>query len=158
MALDRIDIKIIETLQRHGRLTNQSLAEHVNLSPSACLERHKRLEKQGYLKGYTAEVDFEKIAPHSITIVEITLKKHHSEDFQRFENAIIKIPEVVECCAVGGGIDYMLKFISHDITHYQDMMDQLLDSDAGIDRYFSYFVTREIKNSPYPVDRFIKRN
>ncbi|MGM0421503.1 MAG: Lrp/AsnC family transcriptional regulator [Pseudomonadota bacterium] len=154
MALDKIDIKIIETLQRYGRLTNQRLAEHVNLSPSACLERHKKLDQEGYIRGYLADIDFEKITPHSTIMVEITLKKHHSEDFQRFENVVIKLPEIIECYAVGGGIDYIVKFISHDINHYQQMMDQLLNSNAGIDRYFTYFVTRQIKKTPYPVDRF----
>lgn len=154
MALDKIDIKIIETLQRYGRLTNQRLAEHVNLSPSACLERHKKLDQEGYIRGYLADIDLEKITSHSTIMVEITLKKHHSEDFQRFENVVIKLPEIVECYAVGGGIDYIVKFISHDINHYQQMMDQLLNSNAGIDRYFTYFVTRQIKKTPYPVDRF----
>jgi len=155
MALDKKDIKIIETLQRYGRLSNQRLAEQVNLSPSACLERHKKLDHEGYIRGYIADVDFEKITPHSTIMVEITLKKHHSEDFQRFENVVIKLPEIIECYAVGGGIDYIIKFISHDINHYQQMMDQLLDSNAGIDRYFTYFVTRQIKKTPYPVDRFV---
>ena len=155
MTLDKRDIKIIETLQRYGRLSNQKLAEAVNLSPSACLERHKKLEQHGYLRGYGAVIDFEKITPYSATLVEITLKKHRSEDFQRFENAVIKIPEIVECYAVGGGIDYVVKFISRDINHYQAMMDRLLNSQAGIDRYFTYFITRQIKNTPYPVERFI---
>ena len=154
MALDKIDIKIIETLQRHGRMTKQDLAAQVNLSPSACLERHKRLEQDGYIKGYKADIAFEKIAPYSATIVEINLKQHRSEDFQRFENVVISIPEIVECYAVGGGIDYVLKFISHDIEHYQEMIDKLLNSHAGIDRYFTYFITRQIKKTPYPVSRF----
>ena len=155
MTLDKIDIKIIETLQRHGRMTKQDLAAQVNLSPSACLERHKRLEQEGYIKGYKADIAFEKIAPYSETIVEINLKQHRSEDFQRFENVVISIPEIVECYAVGGGIDYVLKFISRDIEHYQEMIDKLLNSNAGIDRYFTYFVTRQIKKTPYPVSRFI---
>lgn len=158
MALDKIDIKIIETLQRHGRLTKQKLAEAVNLSPSACLERHKKLEEDGYIKGYKADIAFEKIAPYSATIVEITLKQHRSEDFQRFENAVVSMPEIVECYAVGGGIDYIIKFISRDIEHYQDMIDQLLNGNAGIDKYFTYFVTRQIKKSPYPVGRFTMKN
>ena len=158
MKLDKIDLKIIETLQRHGRMTNQQLAEEVSLSASACLERHKKLEKSGVIRRYGAEVALDKIAPYSAVLVEVTLKNHLSEDFQRFENAIIRIPEIVECYAVGGGIDYVVKFIARSIEHYQNMMDRLLDDDVGIDKYFTYFVTRQIKRTPYPVSRFVQDN
>lgn len=158
MKLDKIDLKIIETLQRQGRITNQQLAEQVALSPSACLERHKKLEKEGIIRSYGAEIALEKIAPYSAVLVEITLKNHLSEDFARFENAMIRMPEVIDCYAVGGGIDYIVKFIARDIEHYQAMMDRLLEDDIGIDRYFTYFITRRIKNTPYPVTRFLKSN
>lgn len=157
MALDKIDLKIIETLQRDGRITKQSLAEEISLSPSACLERHKRLEKKGYIRGYNADIAMEKIVPYSAVWVEISLKSHRSEDFQRFENEIIKLPEIVECHAVGGGVDYIVKFVARDIEHYQAMMDSLLDSDVGIDRYFTYITTRQIKKTPYPVYRFVQK-
>ncbi|MBL4803610.1 MAG: Lrp/AsnC family transcriptional regulator [Alphaproteobacteria bacterium] len=156
MKPDKIDFKIIETLQRHGRMTNKELAEHVSLSPSACLERHKRLEQEGILHSYGAQVALEKITPYSAVLVEVTLKNHLSADFQRFENAIIKIPEIVECYAVGGGIDYVLKFVARSIEHYQQMMEQLLNDDIGIDRYFSYFITQQVKKTPYPVSRFVQ--
>ena len=157
IKLDKIDIKIIETLQRSGRMTNQQLAEHVSLSASACLERHKKLEKAGVIKSYGAEIAMEKIVPYSGVLVEITLKNHLSEDFQRFENAMIKLPEVVDCYAVGGGIDYIVKFICRDIEHYQNIMDQLLNDNIGIDKYFTYFITRQIKKIPYPVSRFTQK-
>ncbi len=156
MERDKIDFKIVETLQRYGRMTNKELAAHISLSPSACMERRKKLEQDGIIRGYGAEIAFEKIAPYSAVLVEITLKKHLSEDFQRFENAVIKMPEIVECYAVGGGIDYILKIIARDIEHYQSMIETLLENNIGIKRYFSYFITGQIKKSPYPVSRFIR--
>ncbi|MAE50533.1 MAG: AsnC family transcriptional regulator [Micavibrio sp.] len=158
MKLDKIDLKILETLQRHGRITNQELAQHISLSPSACMERHKKLEKEGIIRSYGAEVALEKIAPYSAVLVEVTLKNHLSVDFQRFENAMIRLPEVVDCYAVGGGIDYIVKFIARNIEHYQEMMDRILDDDIGIDRYFTYFITRQIKKTAYPVSRFTQDN
>lgn len=156
MEHDKLDFKIIETLQRHGRIKNKELAERISLSPSACMERHNKLEQEGIIRGYSADVAFEKIAPYTAVLVEITLKKHLSEDFQRFENAIIKMPEIVECYAVGGGIDYVMKFIARDIEHYQNMIEELLNDNIGIKRYFSYFITGQVKKSPYPVSRFAR--
>lgn len=153
MKLDKIDLKIIEALQRDGRIKKQALAEQVSLSPSACLERLKRLEKEGYIRGYTADVAMEKIVPYSAVLVEITLKNHRVEDFRCFEGAIATVPEIVECYAVGGGIDYIVKFIVRSIEHYQNLMDELLANDLGIDRYFSYFITKQTKKTPYPISR-----
>lgn len=150
MKPDKIDLKIIAALQRDGRMTKQKLADHVALSPSACLERLKRLEKEGYIRGYAAEVAVEKIVPYSAVLVEITLKNHKVDDFRRFESAIADVPEIVECYAVGGGIDYIVKFIVRSIEHYQELMDSLLAGDLGIDRYFSYFITKQTKKTPYP--------
>ena len=91
-------------------------------------------------------------------LVEVTLKNHLSEDFARFENAMISCPEVVDCYAVGGGIDYIVKFITRDIEHYQNLIDELLESNIGIDKYFTYFITRQVKKSPYPVSRFAQQS
>ncbi len=154
MKLDKIDLKIIEALQADGRLTKQKLAEAVSLSPSACIERLKRLEKEGFIRGYHADIAMEKLVPYSAVLVEITLKNHRGEDFRRFESAIADIPEIVECYAVGGGIDYIVKFVARSIEDYQKQIDWLLDSDVGIDRYFSYFITKQAKKTPYPVTRF----
>ncbi len=155
MKLDKIDLKIIETLQQDGRMTKQNLADAVALSPSACLERLKKLEQSGYIRGYQAIVAVEKLVPYSAVLVEITLENHRAEDFRKFEHAIGNIPEIVECYAVGGGIDYIVKFVTRSIEHYQEIMDGLLDSGIGIDRYFSYFITKQTKKTPYPVSRLL---
>ena len=155
--LDAIDLKILATLQTEGRITKLALAERVNLSPTPCWERLKRLEKAGFIKGYRGEIDLAKLGGATTVLVEITLKQHRFEDFEIFERATRKIPEIVECLATGGGIDYMLKIVISDIDAYQRLMDELLTAGIGIDRYFTYVVTRTVKSAAQPpVEVFAK--
>jgi Lrp/AsnC family transcriptional regulator of ectoine degradation len=148
--LDAIDLKILATLQTQGRITKAALAEAVNLSPTPCWERLKRLEQSGLIRGYHAEIDLEKLGAVATILVESVLKQHRYDDFQRFETAIRKVDEVVECYATGGGIDYLLKVTAPDIDTYQRLVDRLLIAEIGIDRYFTYIVTRVVKASFQP--------
>lgn len=151
--LDAIDVRILAALQREGRLTRQALADRVNLSPTPCWERLKRLEKAGYVRGYHADIALEKLGALTTVMVEITLKQHRYEDFGRFERHVAAIDEVVECLATGGGIDYLLKVVAPSVDAYQRLIDRLLVADIGIDRYFTYIVTRTVKSAGQaPVD------
>jgi Lrp/AsnC family transcriptional regulator of ectoine degradation len=145
MKLDKIDLKILSALQKDGRMTKLRLAEAVNLSPTACWERLSRLEKNGVIAGYTARINSDKFLRRTTVLVEITLKSHQQADFQRFEAAILKEPAVISCDATGGGIDYMLKVAATDIDDYQRLIDRLLQLDLGIERYFTYVVTKNVK-------------
>ena len=144
--LDSFDLAILQTLQENGRMTKVALAEAVHLSPSPCLERLKKLEKAGYISGYRAIVNLRKIAPVTQVHVEVTLTNHQAADFRRFEAAVMDIPEIVECAATGGGVDYMLKLVVRDVDAYQRLMDRLLDAGIGIDRCFGYIVTKPVKS------------
>lgn len=146
LKLDAIDLKILTELQANGQLSKVKLAEAIGLSVSPCWERVKKLEKTGIIKGYRAVIDVNKVVRHATILVEVTLKQHRSEDFQRFERAIAEMPEVVECYAIGGGADYVMKIMAPDIDRYQRMIDDMLVSDIGIDRYFTYIVTKNVKN------------
>lgn len=155
--LDAIDLKILATLQKQGRITKLALAEQVSLSPTPCWERLKRLEKAGFIKGYRAEIDLAKLGGTTTVLVEVTLKQHRFEDFETFERAVRKVPEIVECLATGGGIDYLLKIVTSDIDAYQRLMDELLTAGIGIDRYFTYVVTRQVKSAAQPpIELFAK--
>jgi Lrp/AsnC family transcriptional regulator of ectoine degradation len=156
--LDAIDLKILATLQARGRITKVALAEAVNLSPTPCWERLKRLEKAGIIKGYHAEIDLERLGTATTLLVEVILKQHRYEDFQRFEAAMRRVDEVIECYATGGGIDYLLKVVSPDIDTYQRLIDRLLLAEIGIDRYFTYVVTRTIKTAAQPPVSLIARD
>ena len=155
--LDAIDLKILATLQKEGRITKLALAERVNLSPTPCWERLKRLEKAGFIEGYRADIALAKLGGATTVLVEITLKQHRFEDFEIFERAVRNVPEIVECLATGGGIDYLLKIVTSDIDAYQRLIDELLIAGIGIDRYFTYVVTRTVKSAAQPpVELFAK--
>ena len=145
IKLDRTDLNILAALQRDGRITKLRLAAAVNLSPTACWERLRRLEQARVITGYSVRIDRGKIARESTTLVEVTLKSHTKADFDRFEAAIRDQPEVVACDATGGGFDYLLRVVTRDVAAYQAFMEEMLAKDLGIDRYFSYVVTKHVK-------------
>lgn len=142
MKLDRIDIKILHQLQKNGRITNVELAELVNLSPSPCLMRVKKLQAEGYIEGYSAQINVGKLGQTLTVFTEITLKNHRQVDFARFLNAVKKVDQLMECHLVSGGYDYMLKFVTSGIGEYQEIMEGLTDMDIGIDKYFSFVVLK----------------
>ena len=156
MKLDRFDLAILGVLQSEGRITKLKLAERIGLSPSPCHERVKRLEQAGYIAGYRALIDLDKLVKAATIFVEINLDSHHAGDFQIFETAIHETPEVVECFAIGGGIDYLLKVVAPDLDAYQDLIETLLARDIGIARYFTYVVTKPIKQVPPSLARLLE--
>lgn len=142
MKLDRIDVKILHELQKNGRITNVELAELVNLSPSPCLMRVKKLQAEGYITSYSAQINIGKLGQTLTVFTEVTLKNHRQIDFARFLSAVEKLDSVVECHLVSGGYDYLLKFVTGSIGEYQTIMERLIDMDIGIDKYFSFVVLK----------------
>jgi Lrp/AsnC family transcriptional regulator of ectoine degradation len=146
IKLDATDLRILVAVQTYGRLSKTALAEKVNLSATPCWTRLARLEKAGVISGYHAEIALAKIANVTIVMLNISLKQHRYEDFERFEKRIREIDEIVECIATGGGADYIMKLMVPSIEAYQAIIDKLLIEDIGIDRFFTYIVTRQIKS------------
>jgi len=154
--LDGYDRAILRTLQRDGRITKARLAEQVNLTPSPLWERLRRLEKSGVITGYSARLSLKKLAPVTTVMVELVLKQHRAADFERFEMRVRETPEIVDCQATGGGVDYIMKIVVRDIDAYQRLMDELLKDDLQIERYFSYVVTKPVKeNAELPLDTLL---
>ncbi|MER8993429.1 Lrp/AsnC family transcriptional regulator [Mesorhizobium sp. M0145] len=143
--LDPIDLKILDAIQRDGRITKLALAEKVGLSPTPCWMRLRKLEKAGIVSGYHARIAMRAIAPVATVLMEVTLANHRQADFDRFERVIRNIPEIIACWSVGGGVDYLLKVMARDIDAYQRLVDNLLEREIGIDRYFTYIVTKTVK-------------
>ncbi|MBR9908773.1 MAG: Lrp/AsnC family transcriptional regulator [Gammaproteobacteria bacterium] len=157
MKLDRIDINILAELQRNGRITNTDLADAVALSPSPCLTRVKRLEKFGYITSYNAHIALDKLGETATIFTEVTLDDHHRENFARFEQKIKSVDEVIECHLISGGYDYLLKFVTRGIGHYQELIEEILESDFGISKYFSYIVLKSpIVKLHYPLNTLFK--
>ena len=117
IKLDRYDIAILRVLASDGRITKSKLAEEVNLSISPTWERVRKLEESGVIKGYRAELDWVGTLNASRIVVEVTLARHTERDMRRFEEAMQAAPEVVQCYATGGGVDYVLHVVSRDIYH-----------------------------------------
>ncbi len=155
MKLDELDIKILVALQKDGRITKTKLAEKVHLSVSPCHERVKRLEQAGFIQGYRAKVDVDRIVRNSLVFVQVHLKQHRAEDFIKYEEAVCAVPEVIECHALGGLVDYFLKMIANDIHHYQKIIEFLLNSELNIDRYYTHIVTKAVKQTGFPIEELL---
>lgn len=156
-GLDAIDIRILSALQSHGQLSKNSLAEIVSLSPTPCWARLTRLKKEGFIRGFHADIALNRIADFSKVIVTVSLKNHRKSDFDRFESHIRELPEVIECVATGGGMDYVMKVVSPSLSSFQELMESLLSDELGIERYITYIVTRDIKSIPPNLARLIAR-
>ncbi|SLN62308.1 Lrp/AsnC family transcriptional regulator [Oceanibacterium hippocampi] len=146
MKLDAIDLRILSEIQKNGRVAKVALAERVGISATPCWTRLKRLEDSGLIAGYHARLAPRVAGPVTTVLVEVTLTNHRQADFDRFERAVRAIPEIVGCWAVGGGLDYMLQVMTRDIDIYQRLIDELLEREIGIARYFSYIVTKTVKD------------
>jgi Lrp/AsnC family transcriptional regulator of ectoine degradation len=157
LKLDPIDLRILEAIQRDGRITKLALAEKVGLSPTPCWVRLRKLEKAGIVSGYHARIAMRSLAPIAIVMTEVTLGAHRQADFDCFERAIRDVPEIVGCWSLGGGVDYLLKVMTPDIDAYQRLIDSLLERDIGIARYFTYIVTRTVKDEiALPLGRLLQ--
>jgi len=146
IALDAADIRILCAVQKHGRLSKTKLAERVNLSSTPCWTRLARLEKAGLIRGYHADIALGRIKDVFKVVVTVSLSQHRKSDFERFEGYIDGRDEIVECVATGGGMDYVMKVVTPDLSVFQDLMEKLLAAELSIDRYMTYIVTREVKS------------
>ncbi len=150
IKLDERDIRILAALSREGRMSKAALAKEVNLSATPCWERLHRLEKAGVISGYHASIELRHVAAHVSVFVMAELQDHRAATFQMFERAVARHDEIVACWAIGGGFDYLLQVVSRDIDSYQRLIDSLLDSGIGLARYFTYIVTKPVKDSATP--------
>jgi DNA-binding Lrp family transcriptional regulator len=120
--MDIYDIKILEEVQKNGRITNKELADKVNLSTAPCWRRMNALEELGYIKSYTALLNKEKIGLTITAFAHVSLNNHHEKTVAEFDDSIAKWQEVQECHATSGGYDYLLKIITVDMQAYNVFM------------------------------------
>jgi DNA-binding Lrp family transcriptional regulator len=139
--MDSKDRQILRELQGDGRLTNQELSERVNLSPSPCLRRVRLLEEQGVIRGYTALVDQKSWGLPVTVFIRIKLERHGDEAVNAFEQAIISMPQVIDCWLMTGRSDYLLRVIASDLDDYEHFVRrelQRVPGIASIDTSFAY--------------------
>ena len=145
--MDDIDRRLLRDLQANGRITNQELAQRNSLSPAACHERVRRLKEQGYIKGYTAILDPNKLDRSLLIFVEIHLDRTTSDVFDDFAAAIRKMPDVLECHMVAGGFDYLVKARVADMEAYRRFLGDTLVRLPGVRETRTYAVLEEVKNT-----------
>ncbi|GHG96360.1 AsnC family transcriptional regulator [Pseudodonghicola xiamenensis] len=144
-ALDEIDRRILRALRRDGRLSNNQLAEEVGLSPSPCWQRTRRLEAQGYIQGYTAVLDQEKLGVPETVIIEVTLDRHDDTVLETFGRAMVALPEVLEVYLTTGEYDYYIKVAVEGTKGYEEFLRQKLYRVPGIQHSRSIFTLRCLK-------------
>jgi len=145
--LDQIDLEILETLQREGRMTNVALARQVGLSTTPCLERVRSLEESGVIKGYAAQLSTEKLGLGLMVFIEVSMEKTSETAFEEFRKAVLEIPEILECFMIAGGFDYLLKIRVPDMASYRSFLGKALSGIPGIRVTHSYTVMEEVKES-----------
>jgi Lrp/AsnC family transcriptional regulator, leucine-responsive regulatory protein len=145
--IDRIDRKILDVLQREGRISNLKLAEAVALSPTAVLGRVQRLTRDGYIVGYEARLDPAKLGAGMLVFVEVLLDRTTPNVFEAFKAAVQVYPEIMECHMVAGGFDYLLKTRVADMHAYRHFAGTVLWQLPGVRETRTYAVMEEVKSS-----------
>jgi Lrp/AsnC family leucine-responsive transcriptional regulator len=144
MQLDATDRRILQVLQREGRISNADLAERIALSPSACHRRVQRLEEEGFITGYVALLDARRIGKTTTVFVEITLQSQSDEVLDAFERAVARIPDVLECHLMAGAADFLLKLVVADTEDYARIHRQYLARLPGVAQMQSSFSLRTV--------------
>jgi Lrp/AsnC family leucine-responsive transcriptional regulator len=152
ISLDRIDVRILEILQRDGRLSNQEIADRVSLSPSPCLRRIRRLEEMGVISGYVALVDPQRIGLGLLAYVTVKLEKRGKMPLDEFRARVQTWPEVAACYAMTGDMDYLLRVHVEDLEHFSRfVMDQLLKQPGVVDVKSSFALERIKETTALPL-------
>lgn len=151
-ALDGIDKRILQLLSENGRMNNLALAEAVNLSPTPCARRVKRLEDEGYIDGYGARLNRDKLGYALSVFIAVTMDRHTPERFQEFESAVIKFPEVIRMSIVTGRAeDYLLQVLVKDMRAFEAFLLGKLNRVPGVANVHSSFEMRSVINrEPQP--------
>ncbi|TXK60712.1 Lrp/AsnC family transcriptional regulator [Alkalisalibacterium limincola] len=145
--LDRIDVLLLDLLQREGRITNAELAQRVNLSASACLRRVQRLESEGVISGYGARLEPRQLGLGLSAFVRVQLSSHDAEAVQAFVDRVQAWDEVTACHALTGEMDYLLQVVVADLDHFSRfLLDRLLNA-TGVADVNTSFVLRTVKDS-----------
>lgn len=146
IELDRYDRQIITILQQDGRISNQQLADQVGLSSAACWRRVKALDENGVLKKHTTIIDPEALGYDLSVIIMVSLIRHQQDHATEFQAAVKDYPEVLQCFAVTGDADYILRVVIQNMAAYDRFLNEKIFSLPGVSQVKSNFALREVKN------------
>lgn len=145
MAIDRTDRRLITALQRDARISNQALADRIGLSPSPCLQRFRKLERDGTIGPYHARVDLDRLCPNVMVLTTVSLDTASHADYRAFEDQVAAIPEIVQCFKVSGDFDYMLWFVCRSIADYHRISERQIEDGSAKVRISSHVVLDRTK-------------
>ena len=148
-GLDRIDQRILRVLQGDGRISNLKLAQTVHLSPTAVLERVKRLTREGFILGYEARLNPVKLGAGMMVFIEVVLDRMTPDVFNTFNAAVQARPEILECHLVAGGFDYLIKVRVADMSAYRELIGSIIWALPGVRETHTYAVKEEVKNTAH---------
>jgi len=150
--LDQFDLKILRELQRDGRLTNNELSERIALSASQCSRRRARLEAEGFIKGYQAMLDRERLGLDLLVVISVTLANHNRDNAQRFARLVNDLPEVLEAYSLTGEMDYHLKVVVRGLSDLSRFVNEVLLPHDAVQHVKSAIVLTTLKQAgPLPI-------
>lgn len=144
--LDRIDRRILHELQNNGRLSIVELASRVNLTKTPCAERVRRMEREGIITGYHADLDASELGAGFVMVVLVTLSQTSDNSLETFNEAIARIPEVRTCLMVAGNFDYLLLVRTSDVTTYRNVLAEKIGRLPGVQQTHSYVAMEMVKD------------
>ena len=151
--LTAADIRILQVLQREGRISNAELAERVGLSPSPCLRRLKQLESEGYIQGYAAQLDRGRLGLDIEAFVRVNIERHKDADTDAFEREVRRLPEVVGVWMMAGDMDFLLRVVVADLEAYgRFTRDRLLRLPGVKDIHTSFVIEAVRDRGDFPLD------
>lgn len=145
--IDELDVRILARLQKTGRIANIELADAIGLSPSQSLRRVRDLERRGIIRGYVALLDRESVGLEVVAFVRASLEKHDPKLAEMFERGVQRIPEVLECYALTGEADYLLRVVAPTVKGYSEILMEKLRGLPGVSSLNTSVVLREIKQT-----------
>ena len=147
MVLDEIDRIILDAVQANGRISNADLARKLNLSPAATHSRLRRLEREGFIRGYAARLDREKIGYDLLCFIQVSLMVHQYDQVQQFRETVLAMPEVLACYHVTGEFDYLLKVVLRNRADLEQFVVNQLTPLPGVARLHTSLVLSEVKTA-----------
>ena len=147
MNLDRSDRRILDALQKDGRISNVELAQRVNLSESACLRRVRALESEGYIDRYVALLDQKALGLSGTVFVHVALRREEQSELAAFEAAVQRIPEIMECYLMTGEFDYLLRVVISDMADFERLHNEAITRLPGVSRVNSSIAIRTVRKT-----------
>lgn len=146
--IDKVDLQLLKHLQADGRMSVVELSKRVNLSPTPCTQRIKRLEEAGVITGYHARLSPAALGQALMVFVTVKLRGTDEATLEKFNAAVKPVKQILECHMVGGGFDYLLKIRVQDMGEYREILGGVIGALPMVEGTHSYFVMEEVKESP----------